>query len=63
MKMSIKSALRPPIFQMETMTGSPESLMAKLTIRVRIAVLRNYAIPSFFATLTSYDVRVECLSD
>ena len=63
MKISITSEFKPPGFQIVVNKGSPESLITKFTIKVRIAVFRNYAIPIFLATLMSYSVLVACYSN
>jgi len=63
MKINITSEFRPPGFQIVVNNGSPESFITKLTIKVKMAVFRNYAIPIFLATLISYSVLVECYSN
>lgn len=60
-KISMTSELSPPLIHSYDLIVLADP-MVKLTIRVIIAVLRNYAIPSFLATLISNSVWVLCLS-
>lgn len=62
-KMRKTSVLRPPGFQIVVSIGSSLSLITKFAISVIKAVLRNCAIPIFFATLISCSVVIECYSN
>lgn len=63
MNIKVTSEFKPPVFIIDTNIGSPSTVITRLTIRVIMAVFKNYAVPNFLATLISYSVLVECYSN